>query len=144
MDFKELLLRQAKNFPNKPAIIFRERKISFSSLKNSSFKIANYLKKKGIKKEKKVAVFLPNTSETVCVYLSILSLGAVLVPFDFMLTEEEIINLVNHSEAEILIIQPKKGLNLENIRKACFNLREIIVYGEKIPPFLSLEDIFRK
>jgi acyl-CoA synthetase (AMP-forming)/AMP-acid ligase II len=135
VNIKELLVKQASSFPQKPAIIFEEEKITFPQLRDFSFKLANHLLSLGVKRENRIAIFLPNILETIFSYLGTFSIGAGVVPLDFMLTEEEVINLINHSESKILITQPKRGVNLENIKNNCPTLEEIIVCKEKIGGF---------
>ena len=144
MDIKKLLIKQAQAWPQKSAIIFEDKEISFSQLKNDSFRFANYLINFGIKRGNKVAVFVPNTAETIVNFLGIFTAGATLVPLDFMLTEEEVINLVNHSESKVLTIQPKKEVNLSVIRNKCPNLKKIIICGEDSEGFSSWGSILEK
>ncbi|MFA6281904.1 MAG: AMP-binding protein [Candidatus Omnitrophota bacterium] len=141
MNIKELLIQQAANFPEKPAIIFEGKEISFLSLKDESFKLANYFTSKGIKKPDKIALFSSNTPEAIYCYMATYSVGATLIPLDFMLTENEIINFLNHSEAKVLIMQPKKDINLDNIRENCYSLKEIIILKERLPKNPYLGDI---
>jgi acyl-CoA synthetase (AMP-forming)/AMP-acid ligase II len=61
-----------------------------------------------------------------------------------MLTESEIINFVNHSQAQILIIQPKKEMNLDQIKRRCPNLGKIIISGSSRQSYNSLSEIFAK
>ncbi len=143
MNFKEFIIRKAQIHPSKPAVVFKGRKVDFRSLKDNVFKLANFLESQGIKDSKKVAVFLPNNLEAVYSYLGVLSTGATLVPFDFMLTEEEIINFVNHSSSEVLIIHPKKGLDLNRIKELCPSLREIIT-SRDAGGFISIDKILRE
>jgi long-chain acyl-CoA synthetase len=130
MNIKELLDKQVQNFPQKEAIFFEEKAIIFSQLRENTFKLANFFLKAGIKKEDKIAIYLSNTPYNIFSQLATFSIGAVCVPLDFMLTEEEIIHFVNHSGAKILVIQPKKGIDSENIKKSCPNLKEIISIQE--------------
>ena len=66
MDIKKLLIEQASG---RPAIIFKDKEISFSELRDKSFRLANGLLDAGIKKSSKVAVFLPNIPQAVFSYL---------------------------------------------------------------------------
>jgi len=110
MNAKNLLIKQALEHPEKTAIIYGESRISFSQLRDSSFKVANCLSKKGLSRGQKAAIFLPNTLENIYSVLGIFSLGATMVPMDFMLTQNEIIHFINHSQAKILIATPKKDI----------------------------------
>ncbi|MBU2044920.1 MAG: AMP-binding protein [Candidatus Omnitrophica bacterium] len=127
MQIQKLLKKQALNQPQKPAIVFEGQSISFAQLKENTAKAVHFLREKGVKPGDKVAVFLPNTLQAVYSLLGLFSLGAVAVPLDFMLTEEEAINFINHSQSKILITQEKKGFDLENVKNKCFNLQEIII-----------------
>jgi len=126
MNIQNLLKKHVQNCPDKTAISFEGKAISFSELKDKALAVGNYLQAKGLTKDDKVALFLPNTPETIYSFLGIFSLGACVVPLDFMLTEEEIINFLNHCQARILITQGKKGVNLDKIKGSCPDLEEII------------------
>ena len=126
MNIKQLLLKQAQNHPQKPAIIFEDSQISFSQLKEASFGVANCLLSKGLGKGDKVALYLPNRPETVFGFLGAFSAGLAVVPLDFMLTQAEVIDFINHSQAKALITKAKPGFDLEKVKKGCPNLKEII------------------
>ncbi|MCM8787182.1 MAG: AMP-binding protein [Candidatus Omnitrophica bacterium] len=142
MKVRDLILKNALKYKGKTAFIFEDRHFSFSQLQKFSFSVANYLFKRGIKKDEKVAIYLSNIEEAIFSYLGVFSIGGGLVPLDFMLTQEEIINFINHCEAKALITQPKKDLNLENIKSKCPSLKEIIICKEKIGGFTFFDDIF--
>ncbi len=130
MDFFSLLEKQSAKYGTKTALIFKDNPLSFVELKDISFKVAAGLSKKGVVKSDKLAIFLPNIPEYIFSFLGIFLLRAICVPLDFMLTEEELVNFINHSESKILIAQEKKGLDLANIKNKCPCLREIIIFGE--------------
>ncbi|MFH1519785.1 MAG: class I adenylate-forming enzyme family protein [Candidatus Omnitrophota bacterium] len=135
MNIGELLKDKAKNCPQKKAVLFQDRTVTFRELKETSFKLANYLLSLGIRQEDKVAMFLPNGLEALFTFLGVFSAQAAIVPLDFMLTESEIINFINHSQAKVLVIHPKKELNLLNIKSKCKSLKEIIVCLENSESF---------
>lgn len=141
MNIKELLLQQAQKFDQKPALIFQDNRITFYRLKELSFKFATHLINKGIKKGDKVAVFLPNIPEAIFSFLGSLSIGVSIVPLDFMLTEEEIINFINHSEAKIFVAYPKKGIEIPNVKNRCPSLKEVVICGEEQDGFTSWNQI---
>lgn len=141
MNISKLLIQQAKVYAEKVAVFFKDTEVSFLELKDNAFKVANFLISRGIKKSDKITVFVPNSLEAVFSYLGVLSMGAVLVPLDFMFTESEIINFINHSESKVLIIQPKKGIEVLNVKKSCPGLEEIIIVQEQTDSFTTLEEI---
>jgi len=144
MRFKELLLKQASGFGQKPAIIFNDTPIPFAVLKDNSFKIANHLKACGINTQDKVAVYLPNTPEAVFSFLGTMSIGGVLVPFDFMLTQAELITLINHSECKLLIALPKKDIDLKALKENCPTLKTIITVRGDCPNCTAFDSILKE
>ncbi len=130
MNVLETLEKRVKAYPQKPAVIFRDSPITFREVKDISLKLASGLNSLGVEKSDKVAIFLPNIPEYIFSLLGIFFLRAVSVPLDFMLTEEELVNFINHSEAKILIAQEKRGVDFGNIKNRCPSLKEIVVLGE--------------
>ncbi len=134
MDFLSLLEKQGNSFADKPAVIFRDNPITFAQLKDSAFKVANGLSALGLAKSDKVAIFLPNIPEYIYSFLGIFILRSTCVPLDFMLTEEEVINFINHSESKVLIAQEKKNIDLVNVKNNCPALKAIVLFEEnKLP-----------
>ncbi|MDP8290358.1 MAG: AMP-binding protein [Candidatus Susulua stagnicola] len=128
MNIRELIAKQNKICPQKVAISFKGKAITFSEIRDAAFKLANYFLKIGVISNDKIAIFLPNTPKSIFAFLGIFSAGATVVPLDFMLTENEIINFINHSQSKILIAHPK--LDLANLQDSCPSLNKIIVCSE--------------
>ncbi|MCM8781252.1 MAG: long-chain fatty acid--CoA ligase [Candidatus Omnitrophica bacterium] len=144
MKVSQALIDNAKKYSQKPAIIFQDKPISFLQLKDSVFKLAQSFSGLGLKKSDKIAIYLPNCPQYFYSYLAVWSCGLTAVPLDFMLTEEEIISCLRHSEAKIIIMQPKSNISIENIRSNCPQLKEPIVSKEKTSGYLSLEKLIDK
>jgi acyl-CoA synthetase (AMP-forming)/AMP-acid ligase II len=144
MNIKELLSKSASLYSDKPAVIFEEKRFTFSEVRDCSFKLANYLLKRGVKEADKIGVFLPNIPEAVFAHLGIFSIGATLIPLDFMLTEGEIINLIQHSDSDILIAQPKKGVDFRKVKNECLTLKEIILCKERMEGFSWWNEIVKE
>lgn len=144
MDVVKLLEDKANRFPDKPAIIFKDKPITFRELKSWVFRLTNSLIKLGIKKEDKIAIYLPNCPEYIYSYFAIWSCGATAVPLDFMLTEEELISCLLHSEAKILIAQSKENISLTRLKEKCSLLSEIIICQKNLASTLSFEELLAK
>lgn len=130
MDTKSLLLKNAQKYQNKPALIFNDKAISFSQLKDIVLKLACALGAAGIEKHDKVAIYLANSPEYIYSYLALFSLGITVIPLDFMLKEEEIIACLRHSETKALIAQPRHGISLAKIKNETESLQKVIIKGE--------------
>ena len=141
MDHIELLKENAKSSSKITALIFKEKSVTFLQLKDSAFKLANSLKALGVKKHDRVAIYLPNSLEYIYSYLAIWSLGLTAVPLDFMLTDDELISCISHSQAKILISRSKPTSSPEAIKKSCPSIENIILCNEKHKDCLFLEEL---
>ncbi len=130
MNFLELLEKQAKNNPQKTALNFRDASFTFLELKDSALGVARSLSAAGLNKQDKVAIYLGNTAEYIYSILGVFILRGTIVPLDYMLTEEELVNFINHSEARVLIAQDKKGVDFSSLKKRCPKLGKIIFFGD--------------
>ncbi len=126
MDIKQLLIDKARIYSQKPAIFFKDQPISFKTLGEQVFKLANALKVLGVAKGDKVGIYLPNCPEYIYSYLAIFCLGATGVPLDFMLKEDEIASCLTHAEAKYLIYIPKENLLPQELKAVVPSLKEII------------------
>ncbi|MBU0709658.1 MAG: long-chain fatty acid--CoA ligase, partial [Candidatus Omnitrophica bacterium] len=141
MNIAQLLESQAQKYQDRPALIFKNHPVSFSQLRDNSYKLTDSLIKLGVKKGDKIAIYLPNCPEYIYSYLAIWSIGATAVPLDFMLTEAELASCMSHSETKILITKSKPNLSLAELKKKCNSLKEIVLIREKKEEFLSFDDL---
>ena len=141
MNIANVLISTTKKFHSKPAVIFKDQPISFLALSDNVFKLANALLKSGIKKSDKAAIYLPNNPEYIYSYLALFSLGATVVPLDYMLTEDELVSCLSHCQAKLLIAKEKEALSLENLKKRVPGLENIIVLEESKNNFKLFQDV---
>ena len=141
MNIIEILEKRANNTPDKPAVAFRDRVISFFELAGSSLRLAAGLQKSGVVKGDKIALYLPSRPEYIFSYLAIWRLGATAVPLDFMLTEDELASCLTHSEAKVLIAKPKANLCLDALKQRCPGLKRVITCQDKKEGFLFFDDL---
>ena len=126
MDVVNVLKQRSEEYAQRPAVIFGQEQISFAELKDKVFSLAQGLLKLGVKRGDRVAIYLPNWPEYIYSYLAIWSIGACSVPLDFMLTEDEIISCLSHSEAKVLITKHKANISLANLKSNLPSLKHII------------------
>jgi acyl-CoA synthetase (AMP-forming)/AMP-acid ligase II len=144
MDLIKLLAEDAYRLMDKPAVIFRDQPITFARLRETSFRLADSLKALGIKKGDKVGIYLPNCPEYICSYLAIWYLGATAVPLDYMLTIEELVSCLTHSEAKCLVARQKPNILLSGLKERCADLKNVISCQEKIDSTLLFEDLVKQ
>ncbi|MEG9194814.1 MAG: long-chain fatty acid--CoA ligase [Candidatus Methanoglobus sp.] len=130
-----LLEESARKYPDKPALIFYGKKITYRELNELTDRVASYLYDLGIRKGSKVVIDLPNIPQYVIAYYGILKAGATVVQCNPLYTEREIRYIVENSEAEAgFFFEPvfprvEKILNEGRLKKA------VICKVEEFLPF---------
>lgn len=96
--------RNAKLYPDRTAIVFEGRRCSFKELKARVYRLASVFIESGVRKGDRVAVLLENCFEYPEIILAVGKIGAVAAPLNYRLIGSEIAFLINHVEANTLII----------------------------------------
>lgn len=100
---QEFLTRAGTKYPDKTAIHFLGKEISYKEFYDSALKFANYLRSIGIEKGDRVAIMLPNCPQNAIAYFGILYCGAVIVQTNPLYTERELKYQMIDSGAKAII-----------------------------------------
>ena len=98
-----VLRKTAEEHPEKTAIAYFEREITYRELDSLSSQFAAALASLGVKQGDKVAIFLPNVPHFMIAYFGILKAGAVVTAISPLHKEREVEFQLNDSEAETII-----------------------------------------
>lgn len=95
----------AMRFPDKPAIIFYDNRISYSSLRKEAELLAGFLQQKcGVKKGDRILLDMQNSPQFIIAYYAILRADAVVVPVNPMNVTEELSHYVVDSGATMALV----------------------------------------
>jgi len=147
MDVYKTFLKTASEYKDKPALVFEGDVITFLNALKYVNRIGNALKELGLKRRGKLAIYLPNCPEYVFFYLATFGLGATVVPLDITAPREELINILKHVEASILIARANEALEIKNyvpsLKAVITNVDELIKSDSEktLPGRESEEDI---
>ncbi len=97
------LKQAATEFPNKVAIHFMGKEMTYKKLYHETIKCASYLQKIGIEKGNRVAIMLPNTPQSVMGYFAVLMVGGIVVQTNPLYTERELEYQMKDSGAKAII-----------------------------------------
>ncbi|KAB7706007.1 long-chain-fatty-acid--CoA ligase [Bacillus aerolatus] len=97
------LTNAAKDYPEKTAIHFMGKELTFREVYDSSLKLGHYLRKLGIEKGDRVAIMLPNGPQAVISYFGVLYAGGVVVQTNPLYTEREIEYQMKDSGPKVII-----------------------------------------
>jgi len=131
MCIHELFEQQAAKTPDKIAVIFNNRKITYKDLNNKANKLANYLISLNVQTEDLIGIYMDRSLEMIIGLLGILKSGAAYVPLDPTYPIDRIKYMIENSETTILITQSdlKEKINLDNVKKICIDNHENFLTG---------------
>ncbi len=93
----------ARRTPDKAAVLFYGRALTWGQLDHLSDRFAALLNRLGLVKGDRVAVFLPNCPQFHVVFFGILKAGCVHVPVNPMFTEAELVYELNDTGATVIV-----------------------------------------
>jgi len=128
-NFYEMIEENAKRYKNKPAYFIDNRKITWERFKKKVDTFSRALHLLGVKKGDKIPILVANSLEFIVAMQGIQKIGAVAVPVNTFLKEEEIAFILNDIEADMLIASSKFKNNIKNIRKKT-SVKKIIWEGD--------------
>lgn len=117
-------------FPDKVAIHFMGKDMTYKELYESSMKFANYLQTLGIQKGDRVAIMLPNCPQAVIGFYGILYAGGVVVMTNPLYTEREIAYQMKNSGARAILSMDILFPRISKVVKET-DLENIIITGIK-------------
>jgi len=88
--------------PDRVAIIFEEKRLTFSQLNERVARLANALSNLGVKNGDRVAMLQVNCNQCVEAYFAVAKIGAIHVPLNFRAKGDELAYMLNSSEASVL------------------------------------------
>ncbi|NHI92255.1 MAG: long-chain fatty acid--CoA ligase [Candidatus Lokiarchaeota archaeon] len=144
--FLEAVQIKAKYYPSdRPAIIYGEEYVTWKQLMSRINKLANALKKLGIKKGDKVSFLFYNSPQFLEANLAIQELGAIPVPMNYRYVASEMEFLLNNSDSRIFIFDDEALDELMKIRDKIPNVEHLIISGPDTPwGMLNYEEIINK
>lgn len=126
----EYLSHAANQFPDRIAIHFMGKELTYQQLYQQSLKLASYLQRIGIEKGDRVAIMLPNTPQSVISFFGILLAGGIVVQTNPLFTERELQYQMNDSGAKAIICMDILFPRVSKIMKKT-ELQQIIVTAIK-------------
>jgi len=100
----EFLEKSARDFPNRPAVIFHNNVLSYTELNALTDKLAAALAGLGVKKGDRVAVYLPNAPQFPLAFYGILKSGAIVTTISPLDAPAQVAHKLNYAGAETIIV----------------------------------------
>jgi len=128
LQVEDLLIKTALDMPNRTALIFYGKKISYRELDRLSDAFALALLRFGVKKGDRVALLLPNIPQFVIAYYGALKAEAIVVPTNPLYTERELEHQLADSGSQTLVALDIFYPKIKNVWNKT-GLRRVILTG---------------
>lgn len=101
----DMIRRSAYHYPDKPAVIFQGKTLTYSQLEDECNRVANALTALGVKKYDRVAILAHNTIHHVITWLGCAKIGAIYLAINYLLRGKDISYCIDHSESVAFIVE---------------------------------------
>jgi len=102
-----MLLRNVHENPDKLAVVFGDKRYTYRTFNERVNRLANALLKQRIQKGDKVAYLLNNCTEFAEISFALSKIGALSIPLNFRLKDEEIGYVIRNSDSSLLFFDPE-------------------------------------
>ncbi|MEE8581908.1 MAG: long-chain-fatty-acid--CoA ligase [Myxococcota bacterium] len=102
-----LLVRTLRVFPDKTAVVYEDRRFSWSEFAEQVGQLAGALERAGVGPGDRVACLAPNVPIVLVAHFAVLQVGAVLVAINTRLVASEVAYILDHSGAKVVLVDPE-------------------------------------
>ncbi|PTX59317.1 long-chain acyl-CoA synthetase [Melghirimyces profundicolus] len=120
----------AKDYPDREAVHFMGKRLSYRQLLKDVYRLARALKKRGVRRGDRVSLMLANSPQSVISYYAVLMIGGVVVQTNPMYKDRELEHQLRDSGAETVICLDLVYPQLEKVRSRT-PVKRVIVTGIK-------------
>ncbi|MDR4127068.1 class I adenylate-forming enzyme family protein [Yanghanlia caeni] len=125
----DMLRRSAERFPNKPAVIWEDRALSYRELDQAANRFANALLALGVRREEKVGIVCRNRLEYAIVFFGAARSGAVLVNISTLYQPADLAYVLQKADVTTLLYEDIFAEKIDAVRDQLPLLRHCIRIG---------------
>ena len=135
MNLGNLISRHATYRPDHVGVVFEDERLNWRQFNEKVNMFSNALVAGGVGKGEKIATVLPNCLELLMLYWAAAKIGAVSVPMSPLLTDKGLANLLNDSDAVMVITAPQYAQNVDAARPVLKNIRDdlFVIVADEAP-----------
>lgn len=129
------LYNHAWRIPDKPAIIFYGRTITYRELNDLVWRVAGGLQKMGLKKGDRLYIALQNCPQFIIAYYAAAAVGATVITGSPLYKSGELLYVLNDCEPKVVIIEDDLFPVLAAIREQAISVEKVVItsLGEYLP-----------
>ncbi len=117
LSVRDMLSRTARDRPDKEALVFRRRRVSFSELDEASTRIAIFLRSRGVERGMRVGIYSSKVADEVAVIFAVAKAGCVLVHINPSFRDEKLHHVIEETEPAAFFFHQSKSAAVERARQ---------------------------
>jgi len=141
MNTAEFLTIAATICPDRTAIVFEEKRYTFTELSERANRLANAMANLGVKKGDRVALLQVNCNQCVETYFATAKLGAIYVPLNFRAKADEHDYMLNFAEVNTLFMGDRYVDLIDSIKSKLPTVKHFVSIESKRDGRLYYEDL---
>jgi acyl-CoA synthetase (AMP-forming)/AMP-acid ligase II len=131
-------------YPDKEAVIYEDTRLTYSELDERINRLSNTLLDLGIEKGDHITVLADNCSKYLEIYLGAARIGVVVTPLNVRLGDEELIHIINDSEAKAFFVGDGYEEKLMGIKDKLKGITRWISLDNHLDEFFDYEACLEK
>lgn len=129
---KHLIRNSAKYFPNKPAVVYENRSLTFREVDDRANRLANALSGLGLKPGARVATLMRNSLEYIEITFGLIKGSFPQLHLNPRLTSDDLLYQLNDAEIQVIILQKHYAELINPIRDQLRTIKHFICFdGEE-------------
>jgi long-chain acyl-CoA synthetase len=133
MNLSDGLRINSWRFPNKNAVIYGDKRLTYLEVNKRANKLAHAMLQKGFKRGDKISLLMHNNAEFLEIYNGLARIGVISVPINFRLVEREINYIINNSDSVAVIVGDDLAEKIQLDQLGNIKTENAFVVGEKVP-----------
>jgi acyl-CoA synthetase (AMP-forming)/AMP-acid ligase II len=139
MNQGRFISRNARYFPDQPAIIFNEQVTSFRALDDRSNRLANALLGLGLTKGDRVAFQMSNRPAIVELEVALYKAGLVRVPLNARLAPAEVVDVIENGDPKVFLVGDSHVGSVQDLADRLGAVEHFIGVGTSVPGWHEYE-----
>lgn len=145
MNWSYTVDKNAQEYPDKEAVVYEDRRITYRQLNERVNALAKGLLDMGVGRGDVVAILLYNCSEFIEITFAANKIGAIWLPLNWRLAGEEIAYVLNHAEAKVIFSEMDFSQLISGIGGKLPLIKQYVGVGKDMPPgWQSYDSIIAK
>ena len=134
----------AVNFPEKEALVYRDRRLTYKALDQLVDQIACQLLNTGMKKNDRCAIYMEKSIEEAVSIFAVNRAGGIFIDINHLHKKNQVHHILRDSGAKFFFTTKQRLPRLENLKEICPELKTIILHGKGDIPTLPQINVIER